>query len=263
MLGKLLKYDLKWVYKIVVVFYILSLFFSVVGRGLSYIENSVIFSIVTTITFSVAISMMVSSVINSFMRLWVRFIKNIYKDEAYLTHTLPISKKTIYASKVISAIVCIFTTSIVIAVCLFICYYSKENIELLKLGVQTIASNYNITVINLLLLITFVLFLELLFIVLVGYVGIIIGHKFNKNKILKSIIVGFALYIITQIITLVFVYIFGLFNPSIMNLINTTDVIDVNAMKTVMYVAILIYFLYILFYYFLGRKHLESGVNID
>ena len=47
MLGKLLKYDLKWVYKVVVVFYILSLFFSIIGRALSLIENSIVFSIVT------------------------------------------------------------------------------------------------------------------------------------------------------------------------------------------------------------------------
>ena len=47
MLGKLLKYDLKWVYKVVIVFYILAFIFSIIGRGLSYIENSVIFSVVT------------------------------------------------------------------------------------------------------------------------------------------------------------------------------------------------------------------------
>ena len=39
MLGKLLKYDLKWVYKVVVVFYILAFIFSVIGRGLSTIKN--------------------------------------------------------------------------------------------------------------------------------------------------------------------------------------------------------------------------------
>lgn len=47
MLGNLLKYDLKWVYKVVSVFYILALIFSVIGRGLSLIENSLVFSVVT------------------------------------------------------------------------------------------------------------------------------------------------------------------------------------------------------------------------
>ena len=73
MLGKLLKYDLKWIYKVVVVFYILSFIFSVIGRGLRLIENSVVFSVVTQIVFGIAISMMVSSLINCLMRLWSRF----------------------------------------------------------------------------------------------------------------------------------------------------------------------------------------------
>lgn len=47
MLGKLLKYDLKWVYKVVTVFYILAFIFSAIGRGLSLIENSLVFSVVT------------------------------------------------------------------------------------------------------------------------------------------------------------------------------------------------------------------------
>ena len=43
MLGKLLKYDLKWIYKVVGIFYILSLIFSVIGRALNEIENSLVF----------------------------------------------------------------------------------------------------------------------------------------------------------------------------------------------------------------------------
>ena len=33
---------------------------------------------------------------------WVRFVKNIYKDESYLTHTLPVSKNQIKKLKKIS-----------------------------------------------------------------------------------------------------------------------------------------------------------------
>ena len=81
MLGKVLKYDLKWIYKVVVVFYILTLIFSVIGRGLNEIENSLVFSVAAKISFGFAISMMASSLINCLMRLWARFIKNLYKRE--------------------------------------------------------------------------------------------------------------------------------------------------------------------------------------
>ena len=263
MLGKLLKYDLKWIYKVVVVFYVLAFIFSIIGRGLSEIENSVVFSVTAQIAFGFAISMMVSSLINCLMRLWARFIKNIYKDESYLTHTIPVQKKTIYASKVISALICIFTTTIVAIICLFICYYSEANIEALKVVLELAASTYNTTVINLLLLVAVVLFLEIIFIVLIGYVGIILGHKSNKNKMLKSIVIGFVLYLIFQMLTLGVIAVFGLFNSEVMNLINTTDIINIDAIKSVMYVGIGIYVVYIICLYVLGNKQLQKGVNVE
>lgn len=263
MLGKLLKYDLKWVYKVVIVFYILAFIFSVIGRGLSLIKNSLVFSVVSQIVFGIAISMIVSSLINCLMRLWARFIKNVYKDESYLTHTLPVEKKTIYASKVISAIICVFTTVVVAILCLFICYYSQANMEALKSMLELAAGTYNTTVLNLLLLISFVAFLEIMFIVLIGYVGIILGHKSNQNKMVKTLIISFALYLTTQALTLGLIYIFGLFNQNVMNLINTTEIVNVNAIKSIMYAGIGIYVVYILFYYILGKKQLEKGVNVD
>jgi len=263
MLGKLLKYDLRWVYKLVGIFYILAFIFSVIGRVLSEIENSLVFNIVSQIAFGFAISMIVSSLINCLMRLWVRFIRNIYKDEAYLTHTLPVNKKWVFVSKVTAGLICIFTTTIVALVCLFICYYSEANIEALKTILELAATTYNTTVIKLLLLVSVVLFLEIVFILLIGYVGIILGHKSNKNKMARSIVIGFVLYFIFQIITLGVIGVWGLFNSKVMNLINTTEIINVETIKNVMYAGIGIYAVYTISLYCIGQKHLDKGVNVD
>lgn len=263
MLGKLLKYDLKWVYKVVVVFYILALIFSIIARILSQIENSVVFSVVSGFCFGFACAMMANSLINCLMRLWARFIKNSYKDESYLTHTIPVEKKTIYISKIISALITIFTTSIVIIVCLFICYYSEANLQAIKSMLELAASTYNTTVLNILLLISVVITLQMLFIVLIGYVGIILGYKSNKNKILRTIVIGCSLYMLMQIVSLFLVFILGLFNQNIMNLINTTEIVNIDAIKYVMYAVIVVYIVYIAFYYILGKKAFEKGVNVE
>ena len=263
MLRKLLKYDLKWVYKIVVVFYILAIIFSAIGRGLNAIENSLIFSVLAQISFGIAISMMVSSLINCLMRLWARFIKNLYKDESYLTHTLPVKKKTIYASKIISAFISIFTTVVVILICLFICYYSETNMQFVKSLLEFAAETYNTTVLKLLLLFSFTFFLEIMFTVLVGYVGIIIGHKSNQNKMIKTIVLGLVMYMLTQIVTLGLIYVLGLFNSDVMILINTNDMVSIDTIKFIMYSGISMYVIYIIFYYFWGKKQLEKGVNVD
>lgn len=263
MLGKLVKYDLKWIYKVVVVFYALTFIFSGIGRALKFIDNSIVFSFVSGISITIAISMMVSSLINCIMRLWARFVRNVYKDESYLTHTLPVSKNKIYIAKVLSAIVTLFTTFVVIIVCLFICFYSKTNIEILKNALELAASTYDITVIGLILLICLVMFLEVLFVVLIGYAAIILGYQSNKNKMINTIVLGIAFYLSTQTATLLFVFLLGLINSNIMNLINTTDIVNIDAIKSVMSIGIVIYMIYIVFYFFLGKKSFEKGVNVE
>lgn len=263
MLGKLLKYDLKWVYKLIIVFYCLAFIFSVIGRAFSTIEKSLVFEIVSQIAFGTAISMMVSSLINTIMRLWVRFNRNVYKDESYLTHTLPVKKQEIFAAKVITGVVSIFTAMIVIIVCLFICYYSEANMEALKSVLEIAASTYNTTVLNLLLLIAIVIFLEIVYALLIGYVGIILGHKSNKNIMARSIVIGFILYFVLQGLSLGLIAIYGLFNPDVMNLINTKEIVNIEAIKSVMHAGIGIYALYIIFLYFFGKKELSKGVNVE
>ena len=263
MLGKLLKYDFKWVYKLIIIFYILAFTFSVIGRAFSTIENSLVFEIVSQIAFGTAISMMVSSLINTLMRLWVRFNRNVYKDESYLTHTLPVKKQEIFAAKVITGVVSIFTAMIVIIVCLFICYYSEANMEALKSVLEIAASTYNTTVLNLLLLIAIVIFLEIVYALLIGYVGIILGHKSNKNRMGRSITIGIILYFVFQGATLGLIAIYGLFNPEVMNLLNTTDIVNVEAIKSVMYAGIVIYVVYSIILYYIGKINLNKGVNVE
>ena len=103
----------------------------------------------------------------------------------------------------------------------------------------------------------------MIFIILVGYVGIIIGHKSNQNKMSKSVIVGVILYIVTQMVTLLLIVIFGLFNQSVMNIVNTKDIINIDAIKLVLFAGIFIYVVYIVIYYIAGKKLLEKGVNVD
>ena len=102
-----------------------------------------------------------------------------------------------------------------------------------------------------------------MFIIFIGYVGIILGYKSNKNKMLSTIVIGFVLYSVAQILTLVIIFIFGLFNPNVMNLINTTETINIETIKLLLYVDIGIYFTYIVVLYLLGKKLLRKGVNVD
>ena len=263
MLRKLLKYDLKWIYKLLIIFYILSITFSTLGRIFVEIKNSLIFNVIGQIFLGASISMIISVLINNFMRAWVRFIRNIYKDESYLTHTLPIKKGTIYSSKILSAVITTITSLILILICLLINYYSKENFEWLKQSIEFVANAYDSTVINFLITVIITLAAEILFAIMSGFMGIILGHKSNNKRILKSVLFGFLAYMIPSAFTIVVIFGIGLFNPAVMNLFNTTENLDVNTIKTILHGGIIMYTLYSVLYYFLGKRAFEKGVNVE
>ena len=263
MLRKLLKYDLHDTYKILVVFYCLSLFFAVLTRIFLSIENSFIMDVIGKICSGVTISMIFNILINNMMRLWVRFRQNFYGDESYLTHTLPVAKKTLYLSKTLAAIVSLFSSVLVIGLSLFIAYYSKENIDFVKNLLLPFATVYESTVIAIILSFIFVCFLEIMNMLESGYVGIVLGHKKNNNKIAFSILFGFGTYMLTQIFTLVVVFIVALFNKDLMNLFYTVDALNVGTIKLCIYLAIIIYLLNILILYFVNSKLFNKGVNVD
>ena len=261
MLKKLLKYDLKWVFKVVIVFYLLALFFAVLTRLFFGMNNSFMMNIVAQICSGTTISMIVSIIINNIMRLWVRFKNNFYGDESYLTHTLPVEKKTLY----ISSIITLFTSTFVILLTLFVAYYSKENMEMVNNLLLSIASSYDFSTMGLVVVLFILLFLEFLNLLQSGYTGIILGHKFNSGKIGFSVLFGFITYIVTQLLVLLIVYILGLFNGNIMNLFLTTnlDVINISVIKTIVLFAILIYLLLFVVVYIVNFKLFKKGVNVE
>ena len=76
----------------------------------------------------------------------------------------------------------LFISALVIIISLFIAYYSKENIAIVKNLLLPIATVYDSTMITIILAFIFVCFLEIMNILQSGYVGIVIGHKKNNNK---------------------------------------------------------------------------------
>lgn len=263
MLRKLLKYDLKWTYKILIVFYIISIVFALLTRVLFTIENSFVLNIVAQICSGITISMFANILINNIMRLWARFVVNTYKDESYLTHTLPIEKQTIYTSRFLSTLITMFTSIFVIVVSMFIGYYSKENLQVVKSLLMPIAQMYDSTVLKLLLVAVFVVFLEMFFTIQIGYTGIILGHRKNNRKMPFSILFGFICYMITQGLILLVLFVLGFFNNDIMNMFITNEIVSVDIIKNVMWLAIGIYSLLIIIYYFINVKLLRKGVNVD
>lgn len=263
MLKKLLKYDLKSIFKFLIIFYILALLFGILTRIFLNIENSLIMNIIGKVCSGASISMMFNILINNLMRLWVRFKENLYGDESYLTHTLPIEKKTIYLSKTLTSIITLFTSIAIIGLTIFIAYYSKENLHIIRELLLPIANSYGSTIITIVLAILFIFFIELANAIQCGFTGIILGHRKNNNKIGYSVLFGFIVYMITQVFALFIIFLVALFNKDIMNLFITNQIVNLEMVKVIIYLATIIYTIILVIGYLTNLKLFEKGVNID
>ena len=264
MLVKLLKYDLKYMIKNMIVFYLLSFFFAITTRILFHIEQSVIVTVLRNISIGFLISMAANILINTMMRSWIRFRDSLYKDESYLTHTLPVTKNDLYLSKFILTFLFFFLGFIVILLCLFLAFYSKENWMLISKFVKNITIGLNMSTIFFVTMFILVVFLEFFNAIQCGFYGIILGHRKNNGKIGYSVFYGFLFYLITQMMVLGLVFIYGLFDPSIMALFKTATVsIDANAFKTLLILASTFYLGIIFIMFELCKKALNKGVNVE
>ena len=262
MLGKLLKYDLKWCFKPLVVFYILAIIFSIITRMIESVDQTLILIIMDKICSGVVIAMLINILINCLMRNWVRFERNIYKDESYLTHTLPVSKNKIYLSKILTAIITLFVSFIIIVICLAIVCLNDITWYSLKLSLEQSAIFLNSSPLSLIIVLIITIFFEFLFMILSGILGIVIGHRSNNMKIVKSILIGMGIYMGLSLFSLAIIYMAGILSPDIMSVFNNIKVSS-NAIKSIMIIGIFVYAIYNLMIYFIGNALLNKGVNVD
>lgn len=263
MLKKLVKYDLEYVFKILGVFYSLAIFFALLTRLFLNMENSFLFNIIGQICSGTTCAMLFNVLINNLMRLWVRFKTNFYGDESYLTHTLPLEKKTLYLSKFLTSFITLFVSIGVMTLTLLIAYYSKENLEILKRSILTYASLYESSILKLIVSFLIVFFLQIACMLQSGYTGIILGHRKNSGKVGYSILIGFGVYIVSQILAVGVLFFVSLFNKDLMNLFITNELVNIHLLKDVFWISIGFYTLYLLVSYFLNLKLFQKGVNVD
>lgn len=264
MLKKLLKYDLKWLLKIICIFCGIGTLFGVLSRVLELCTDSLFFDIIIAILKGTSLSLTISALFNSIIRAWVRLGSNMYKDESYLTNTLPIPRTTHYLSKCLSGLICVVLSTIVILLNVVVMYYSKDNLQFIKESLNLLSTTLDVSIVWFVILLFIVVLLEALFILQCGYFGIIYGNTLNKNKILNSFIFGFVGYMISTIMFVVILIIGSLFNEGLSGVIlGGSKQVEFGVLKGIMIYVCVLYVIYIGVFYYLNYKSLKKGINID
>ena len=261
MLKKLFKYDYKWINRVMPIYYILLVFISIALKIVESVDQNLFLVIVDKILVSLFIGCSVSTMITCVMRVWVRLVNNAYKDESYLTHTLPVTKNQIFNSKILSGICSLLVSAFVIVICLAFVYLNSSTIENLKIMYQSLVDAYNsvfavLFIIGIILLIS----LEIIYIMMAGILGIVIGHRSNNFKMLKSIIIAIGSYGLLSVMSFIIIYFISTFTDY--------DIIG-NGFPTMNYIGtmgvagISIYLIYNIIYYLLAKKVFNKGVNVE
>ena len=104
------------------------------------------------------------------------------------------------------------------------------------------------------------IFLEIVYFMMAGIFGIVIGYCSNNLKTLKSIIIGIGSYGILSIISFI---ILGFMSRFVDIEIVNNEFPPTHTIKLLGLTFIIVYLLYNLIYYFAAKKILSKGVNVE
>ena len=230
MLRKLIKYDFLWMNRNMVIIFTITVILSILTR-----------------------------IASNYTGIWERFRQSLYKDESYLIHTLPVSKKKLYDSKTISGIGAILLSLVVVITCFFIAFWDNDIYEYFR----AIFKDGDMAFILLGILVTAIL--EAVYAVNVGIFSLVVGHRFNNARIARSVILGIFLYFALQILLLGIICAIGMFDDSIKAMFGDTSnvVIEFSTYRTLIIAADIIYLIFTVGLYFAGKRLFAKGVNVD
>ena len=250
MLKKLIKYDFLWMNRNMVIMFAIATILSILTRIASNFTGSVIGDLIFGVLRGFTIAAFANVVINSAIRIWERFRQSFYKDEAYLTHTLPVSKNTLYDSKVLSGLCAILLSLAVVITCFFIAFWNNDTYEYFR----SVFKDGDMTFIVLGILVTAVL--EVVYAVNVGMFSLTVGHRANNVRMVRSVILGIVLYFTLQGLLLGIIYGIGVFDDSVKAMFgDATDVaISFSTSRTLIVVTDVLYLALTAGLYFCGKK---------
>ena len=222
MLGKLVKHEWRAFWKIpafVSLFLAIFTVFGVIALNAKIweTENPVIQSLsVFVLLFYYIALIVISFVIVLYTAL--RFYKNIYTDEGYLMHTLPVTQKSLIFSKLIVSYVWTIITGLVIACSIFCLLWallssSGADVSFWEIIRQLIDSLHNsnflaefrdafgMEFIHFLILMLIACIISPIYSILMIYTSVSLGQLFKKHKVLGSILSYIGIYTVLQILS--------------------------------------------------------------
>ncbi|MDE5565678.1 MAG: hypothetical protein K2I77_01710 [Anaeroplasmataceae bacterium] len=137
-----------------------------------------------------------------------RYTKSLFRDQGYLTHTLPVSKHQLLLSQLLVAISTTIITVLLVFVSILIAYASKGWLNAFRTIIEFFGKEIPSDVAGTIVLAIFVMIFSSLQSIFVIYFGISLGHSHFKNKTLLSVVyciaIGYGLGFVFNLINALF-----------------------------------------------------------
>lgn len=258
MLSKLLKYDLKTIFRPLLIFYSIIVLLAIFGRLLHEFGNSALASALYDFCSGAIPGFAIGAVLNNLINLWRLFHYDFYGDHAYLMRTLPVSSQKLYLSKFLTVLLTTFAT-IAVAVFSFVFTYGISEALAGLSEITNLIPHGNLFITLTCLLV----YLEVVFATQIGTTGTILGHYIKTNQSLFSIILSFILYAFGSTLILLVLFVASLFNSDIMKIFTESTMNDPNIIYQIFIIATITYLLFITVTYYINQKLLAHGVDVE
>lgn len=256
MLKKLLKYDIKYMLKEMFIFYILTFAFGIMVLITSFLKQTIIVEIIKMVCQSGLIALIINIFINYMFRCWRRYNSFLYKDEGYLTNTLPVTKTELYLSTFISTFVIGIINVLVVFLSLYIAYFNSNVLKNMLDGFSIFGKGT-------LAITGAIMFLEILNYILFGYAGLTIGNRFNTKKMGRSVLFGLLFYAGSQILNTIAILCGSFLNPKFMEIFTSSEIQDLSFMKHLLIMVLISTIVVTIISSFISCKILNKGVNLE
>lgn len=257
MLSKVLKYDFKKQGKSMIYGYIIILVLSLITKLLGILSSKIsIFSFIYSLSLLVFALSIVGIFLYYLLISVIRFYKDFASKEAYLLQMVPAPKNILIVSKLIISNIYLIITIVVIIIALFINFYDSNIISNINKFITVFLNQLNVS--GYLMLIYFILTIILGNIsnILMCYAAISLGQK-HTSKLTYSFVYGLIIYMISQIISSIFVLGLSIINPNINSeTINNTYITQILILSLVLCIFLSI------IYYIITYKTVKNKLNI-
>lgn len=260
MLGKVLKYDLKSLIKNLIPLYVVLFGLGLMIRILGLFDNVSVIAIVCGLMIVALVLVSFFSVVLTGIFSVKYYLENLFKDQAYLTHTLPVKKGTLLLSKVFSSLITIVITLVCVIISLLIAFYQAN---LFSGVIEFLGKSYaGMEVYKFLIFMGIYGLIAYLTTILMVYAAISIGFSKSSNKIVSSVVCALIFYFVMEFIYLGILGIVIAINPVfISNLDSNVFLMKdlLNFFMIFMFVTIIIG----LVYYYISYRFMNKKLNLE